>query len=761
MDSVIADDDDTGSTNLTYSIATTDFADAFAIDPSTGVIRRNTVQLNFETQSRYDLQVKVHDASGLASAAQSVTIWVGDVNEAPFIKSSAVARTVREDASIGTVVGAIECVDPDGDTVSLAITGGNTLELFALQANSIIVAKIGLDYQQTRTHTLRVRCVEMNHGAAPLDFSADIVVTVLDVNDAPVATNQTRAVSENSRMGVAIGAPLIASDPDAGQQLQFTILSGNNASFFTIDSMTGQLAVGKGPMDEYVGCFRRLVEVSATMQSIELAYSTDPVADCASQCNAHQYFAIRAGSQCWCSNVLQVPGSTFQADNGDCATYMCRNGRDQLCGGADTFAVYRHMDGLDFERVSSYSLQIEVRDNGYPSMATQFTATVVITDVNEPPSLMLQPIQVKENVGIRLNASSFAVVADEDSGDTYELALVGCSVNPCPFFFDSAPFNVLRTKRKLDYESVATYTLVFRALDRGGLVDTAEVTVTVLDTSEPPVIDDSAVRKILENSPTGTLIGPPIRAFDPDASDKIAYAITSQDSPGCVRIDASTGQLYIANEACFDYEAFRFDNLLAPSFNPVQLSGGGDNVVSIEAILFPSEFQNASYVELVVMYGSSSVTSDKTVPTVVETLMQNLNLRLQMSPFGTVAIAMPRKADVEQVVETPGYFIATVGFALPILRGATTTVDVRFGSGSWARLLAVRDLKKIFSVLVAVHDSSPEALRASQAFAIEVVDVNEPPVFLGSATLAIDENSPQGTYRRWFSSKPLLRPGSR
>ena len=52
---------------------------------------------------------------------------------------------------------------------------------------------------------------------------------------------QERHVFENTGGGVAVGDPLIASDPDAGQDIRFTLLE--DSAQFSIDEGTGQISV--------------------------------------------------------------------------------------------------------------------------------------------------------------------------------------------------------------------------------------------------------------------------------------------------------------------------------------------------------------------------------------------------------------------------------------------------------------------------------------------------------------------------------------
>ncbi len=66
--------------------------------------------------------------------------------------------------------------------------------------------------------------------------------TTPTANQAPQIKNQAFQLTEKSANGTAAGS-VAASDPDAGQTLTYSILSGNTSSAFAINASTGALAV--------------------------------------------------------------------------------------------------------------------------------------------------------------------------------------------------------------------------------------------------------------------------------------------------------------------------------------------------------------------------------------------------------------------------------------------------------------------------------------------------------------------------------------
>ena len=116
----------------------------------------------------------------------TVTITVKAPNNAPV--ASDISGSVAEDAAIGTTVLTVPATDADtGDTLSYAITAGNTGNAFAVDANGKVTVASALDFETLDSYTLTVTVSD--NGLPVLKDTATVVVTVTDVvepNHAPV-----------------------------------------------------------------------------------------------------------------------------------------------------------------------------------------------------------------------------------------------------------------------------------------------------------------------------------------------------------------------------------------------------------------------------------------------------------------------------------------------------------------------------------------------------------------------------------------------
>ena len=111
-----------------------------------------------------------------------------------------------------------------------------------------VVLKVTDDADLEDTITVRVTVTDRNEAPSTPMAATDDAPTP-DANNAPVfaAATDTREVAENAAAGENIGAPVTATDADAGDTLAYT-LGGADMASFDIDGTTGQLMT-KDPLD--------------------------------------------------------------------------------------------------------------------------------------------------------------------------------------------------------------------------------------------------------------------------------------------------------------------------------------------------------------------------------------------------------------------------------------------------------------------------------------------------------------------------------
>ena len=225
---------------LTYTLGGAD-ADSFDIDPATGQLMTKAA-LDFETKASYSVEVTADDGNG-ESAAVMVTITVTDVNEAPVFAEESVTLEVAENTAAGENIGAaVAATDPEGDTLTYTLGGDDAASFDIDAATGQLMTKAALDFETKASYSVEVTADDGNGESATIDVTIGVIITVTDVNEAPVFAEEsvTLEVAENTAAGEDIGAAVAATDPDAGDTLTYT-LGGDDANSFDIDSTTGQL----------------------------------------------------------------------------------------------------------------------------------------------------------------------------------------------------------------------------------------------------------------------------------------------------------------------------------------------------------------------------------------------------------------------------------------------------------------------------------------------------------------------------------------
>ncbi|UVD59141.1 metal-binding protein [Rhizobium sp. Pop5] len=121
---------------------------------------------------------------------------------------------LSEDTPLWTTVGLLSAKDADGDTLTYRLLDGAG-DHFRLKDNRIVTSK-ALDYETAKSHTIKVAVSD-----GKVTVEKDIVINVLDVNEAPVNKAPVNlafsrsSISENVAIGTAVGL-LSAVDPEGG-----------------------------------------------------------------------------------------------------------------------------------------------------------------------------------------------------------------------------------------------------------------------------------------------------------------------------------------------------------------------------------------------------------------------------------------------------------------------------------------------------------------------------------------------------------------
>lgn len=181
------------------------------------------------------------------------------------------------------------------------------------------------------------------------------------------------------------------------------------------------------------------------------------------------------------------------ADGGQTVTYSIVGGT-----GAGVFAinattgVITVTGSLNYEAVSSYTLDIRATDNGTPVLFGAETITISIIDVPEntaPVLAALGPLSVAENAA---NGTVIGTASATDAqSNTITYSISGGNVDNIFAINSSTGAIRVNSNANLNYDFRNTYTLTIAATDNGfgNLVGTRNVTVNITNVNEAPTFD--------------------------------------------------------------------------------------------------------------------------------------------------------------------------------------------------------------------------------------------------------------------------------
>jgi VCBS repeat-containing protein len=183
----------------------------------------------------------VSDGNG-GTAQAMVNLAVNPVNDAPVMTSYAGVSAASENvAENNQITGRFTATDVDGDTLVFSVSGGADGSLFsvdpttgALRFNLPPNFESPTDTDGDNQYQVVVRATDPQ-GAS---VQQSMTVTVFDINEAPVAQDQSVLLQEPPLEGDVI-TQVAADDEDAADVLRYAIVGGNGMPQFEIDSTTG------------------------------------------------------------------------------------------------------------------------------------------------------------------------------------------------------------------------------------------------------------------------------------------------------------------------------------------------------------------------------------------------------------------------------------------------------------------------------------------------------------------------------------------
>ena len=580
---------------LTYTLTGTD-ADAFTIVSSSGQIRVKDA-LDFETKDSYSVTVNVHDGrdgSGATSTTidntQDVTITVENVEEPGTVTLTTAVENISARVEVTAAL-----TDLDGNVTGLtwqwsqspngrtgwANIGGATSESYTPTDDHE-----GRYIRATASYTDGHGSSKTAHGVSPRR-----VEEPPPVNSPPAfpsTEDGQRDVPENSAGGTTIGAPIAATDLNAGDAavndpLSYS-LTGTDAASFTIDTGTGQLALAQNVALDFEGKRSYRVTVQVTDGRDRNGDDDNDVIDDTINVTINV------------TNVNEAPTVSGEAtatftenDSSAIATYTGSDPeRDDLTwstAGADgdSFAM-TDRGRLHFASPPSfeggkteYAVTVVATDEG--DLTGTFEVTVTVTDEEEEGAVTITPLRGWTDTQFS------ATLTDGDGGLADQTWQWAQSTNRSSWTDITGATSNAYTATADDVGNYLRVSTEYTDSRGSGKTAEAVLAVRVADAADKPTTnatpefaDATATRSVGQGTAAGRSVGAPLRARDADSDDVLTYSLSGADAEKFA-IDPATGQLRTKAVLAYDPQGRNTLTVMVNVHDSFDVSYSPDSVV--------------------------------------------------------------------------------------------------------------------------------------------------------------------------------------
>ncbi|XP_042287246.1 protocadherin-16-like [Thunnus maccoyii] len=533
-----ATDPDSGpGGELEYRITAGDPDGDFHLDASTGALSTSR-GLDKETRAKYTLEVVATDRGSPAlSSTVTVEVKVLDVNDnSPVFSSSSYSVDVSEDAAEGSQVLKVTATDADENQ------NGKVLYFLSQEAHGAfsvdentgrITTSAPLDREKSASYSFHVFAVDLSP-AAPRNTSAQVTVTILDVNDnTPFFIQDPLIIEVSSRRSQRVLATMKAEDKDFGANGSVFYRFATPVKGFSINSLTGEIQATE-PIGDLTQAQRTLIveamdqgSPAQSAQGVVVIYVKEVeyngirfsrnARDVSIQENAEKGTAVA-------QTQAQHPDGTRK---GISYSLFSGNRKQAFSISSSTGEIWVQSSfGLDFEDTPRLRLVVKAETVS----STSFMAiNLILQDVNDN----LPRFQLQNYVAYMREAQGYempiiqVVAEDVDQGQNGQVTYSIQSSGMSGLFKIDPMTGSITTAAIMDREIFTQTKLVVTATDRGSprLAGSATLTVIIVDQNDnSPTIPLPQEVRIPENTLIGTEITL-VTGNDVDSSPALSYSL--------------------------------------------------------------------------------------------------------------------------------------------------------------------------------------------------------------------------------------------
>ncbi|KAM5170547.1 protocadherin Fat 4-like [Mantella aurantiaca] len=511
----------------------------------------------------------------------SLEIQILDINDnAPiFLVANQVIKIIEQGSSPGTQIPLEKAQDPDLGVNSVAQYRLNKNTYFSLSViqhkdgnliPKLVIEKI-LDREEKKEHILTLTAID--GGEHPQSGTSQITVTIFDINDnAPVFDQSIYVIGiiENLPLKTPI-IQLNATDLDEGinGEIEYSFHPNSQEAtkkIFGLNTQTGEIfnngivdfevanvyalsvrAIDKGIPELEGHCVVQIevVDVNDNAPEIKFTSKVNEVPENAPVGTIIGFITVR---------------DKDSGKNGEVKLKISPNlpFKCQPVSNRYTLVTSEH---LDREKVSQYTIIVTASDLGSPSLSSQASIVINISDVNDNPPVFLQSaynafISENNEPGRPLCTIS---AGDPDEGDNAKLiySIAESHIDSSPvssFVYINSETGNIYAQRSFDYEQFQVLQITARVEDSGSprLFSNVSVFIYIQDANDnyPSILypensmEVIAQETIPRSASPGYLVSK-VSAVDLDSGHNawLTYSLVQSGSPALFHISEYTGEV--------------------------------------------------------------------------------------------------------------------------------------------------------------------------------------------------------------------------
>ncbi len=528
---------------ITWLSVTGPDRDFFTFNPTTGELTF-TSPPDFEARrdanrdNTYAVRVVATDGENTVTAA--VTVTVTDVNEPPEIRGETPGETAPDYPEHAmAVVATYLASDPENEPITWAVTGPDRAfftinpTIGELRFRTPPDFETPQDANQDNMYTITVNAAD---GANTV--TANVTVTVTDVNEPPTITGET--APDYPEHGTAVVATYKVSDPEDDPITSWAV-AGPDGAFFTFNAPTGELRFRRPPDFETPQDANQDNAYTITLQAATTgATSAKAVTVTVVGVDEPPELAGETAPAYPENSTAVVAIYTVSDPENEPITWAV-TGPDRSRFALSPAGALTFNSPPDYEmpqdanQDNAYAVTVEVTVGTHTATRA---VTVTVTDENEAPTIDAGPTATTYAENDTAVVATFT--ATDPEGEPVRWRLSGADSDR----FALSPTGVLTFRRPPDYDAPQdtgrdnTYTVTVGVVDPSGLTHTQALTVSVLGVDEAPMLTGPTTTTYAEN---GTAAVATYTATDPEG-EPIAWAVEGLDG-SLFAIDTPTGAL--------------------------------------------------------------------------------------------------------------------------------------------------------------------------------------------------------------------------